>query len=168
MKHNKKFCKAYVFEKVRSNEIIKLLSLFPVKNVFMEINNIEKNSSFYNNMLNRKGEKGLFLDLSSKDYADIFIAKRFDENFTDILDEIIESNPEILAFYLTDLSLEEFLYHKGKTREGRLITEKVAVCVFELLFDENTFIICFDSDLFHQSDLKPMIEEIFMEIWMLK
>lgn len=161
MKRVKKASRAYVYEKLKPNDIIKLSGLFPVENVFMEIINVEKDSSFYKAMEGRKNEHVLFSNPSSKKYADIFISECLGENFSDMLDEIINSNPESLVFYLTDLPLEDFLRHN---RHCDLVTKQIAVCVFEIMFDENTFVISFNSDLLHQSDVVSKMDEIFMKV----
>lgn len=151
---------AYGFEKIKSEDIIKLSELFQAENVFMEIINLEKDSSFYRSMQSRKNEHVLFSNSSSKAYADIFISKCFGENFTDMLDEIIDSRPEILCFYFTDLSLENFLYNNSKIFADKMITKQIAVCVFSIMFDENTFLISYNSDLFGQSDFLSKMDEI--------
>lgn len=161
MKRVKKVSRAYVYEKLKSNDIIKLLGLFHVENVFFEIINIEKDSSFYKAMQSRKNEHVLFPNPSSKTYADIFISECLGENFSDMLDEIINSNPESLVFYLTDLPLEDFLRHN---RHCDLITKQISACVFEIMFDESTFVISFNSDLLHQSDVVSKMDEIFMRV----
>lgn len=154
MKRIRSFNRSYVFEIVKSDEIIRLLSLFGVKNVFMEIFNIEKDSTFYKNIQSRKNEDVLLSNSFSETYADIFISKCFGEKFRDVLDEIIESKPEILAFYLTDLTLEDFLCHNRRILSGnQMITKQIAVCVIEIMFDENAFVIACKSDLAHQFDL---------------
>lgn len=159
-KRIKRVSRSYVFQKVKSNDIVRLLALFHVENIFMEIINLEKDSSFYKNIKSIKEEYVVFSNSSSENDADIFIAKCSGENFNKILDEIIEDKPELLIFYLTNLSLEDFLCYNRSNSRHKIITEQIAVCVFEIIFDENVYSVTFNSDLLHESDFLSKLDEI--------
>lgn len=165
MKSANKFSRAYVFERVRPGVIIELLGLFKVENVFMEIFNIEKDSAFYKSIKDREDEYVLLSKHSLKSYASIFITENFREEKIGILEEIIDSRPEILTFYLTDLPLEDFLClcRGRKNFDDKIIETKIAACVFEIMFDENTFSVTLDKELLRRSDLMPKIDEILIK-----
>lgn len=164
MKCKKRVSRAYAYEEAAAEDIIKLLGLFHVENIFIEVINMKKDSDFYKSIQSGKNKHVLFSNPSSKEYADIFIPGCPDGGFTDILDEIIESSPEILIFYLTDLPLEDFLSYNREASRDKMITEQISACVFEILFDENTCSISFASDLLYQSDFIAEMDEIFRNI----
>lgn len=162
-KRIKRVNRSYVFQKVKSNDIVRLLGLFHVENIFMEIINFKKDSSFYKNIQSIKDEYVVFSNSSSENDAEIFISKCSGENFNKILDEIIEDKPELLIFYLTNLSLEDFLCYNRNSYRTNMITKQISVCVFEIIFDENVYSVTFNSDLLHGSDFISKLDEILIK-----
>ena len=165
MKHKQKVTLSYAYENVQSNDIIKLLKLFYTKNVFIEITNIRIDSDFCKSIQMNQNKYILFQNSPSGTYMDIIISECIDEKFTNTLDEIIDSHPELLLLYLTDLPFENFLYCKSKITNDKIIKKQVCSCVFEIMFDENAFLISFNSRLFYQPDLMCKINQIFMETY---
>ena len=94
---------------------------------------------------------------------DIIISNCIGENFTSILDEIIDNNPEIFLLYFTDLSFENFLYYKSKISNDKIIRNQVCACVFEIMLVENAFLISFNSELFYHPNLRLKIDQILMK-----
>lgn len=156
-----KISRAYQYESVHSSDILKLAKLFPSENIFIEIINIKADSSFCEKIKSQK-EKFIFSLNSSKIYTDIFITESLKEDFSDLLNEIIQNTPEMLLLYFTDLQLEHFLYNSKRSSDDKMIEKHVSACVFEIIFEENTFLISYNSKVFNDLNLIPKIDKILI------
>lgn len=164
MKYVKQKSRAYGYEKVKTNVIIKLLELFHAKKVFIEIFNVSTDSIFCKNILQQKSKYVSFPDSSDKTYMDIVISENMSEDFPNISNNIIDSGSEIISLCLSDLSLEDFIHYNKKIFADKRITKKIINCAIDILFDENVLTVSFNSELFCQSDLLSKIDEIVLEM----
>lgn len=105
----KRVGRTYAFGKMRSGDIIELLELFQTKNIFMEVIKIETDSRFYKSIEEKQEENVIFSCPPIERYTDIFIPVCSREGLAERIDEIIDNDPEMLIFDLTNLSLEEFM-----------------------------------------------------------
>lgn len=143
-----------------SNDMLRLLELFQAKNIFIEIVNLNRESHFYKGLRNGnvKYTSSSLLNASLNPYADIFISKYPESQLVNILDQIIQSNPESLLFYSTDLSFAQFLQQKKSN--DTIVARRVSDCVLEIMFDENVLLISFHSERYHSEHIIPKIENI--------
>lgn len=152
----KKFVKtvSYVFESLKKNEISKMVSLFNTKYVFIEIINIVPDSNFFKELTNNKSQYEYYIESRSENYMDIFIKKFQRENILSIISDLNLCRPEILSFYFTDLPYEVFIEAKNRTYNDKLIANRVAECIFEIFYDENTLSLVYNSESFPVATLE--------------
>ena len=160
MKPTKKIALSYGLKKASSNEINKLLNLFSAKNIFIEIINISSKSDFYNSINNSDIEymSSSVSNKVDKPYIDIFIFSYLEENFLCMIDRIIESKPEELIFYCTNLSTEQFLDIQKSI--NMLIKQQLSDCVLEFMFDENVLSISYNPEQYNQQNMSALVSNI--------
>lgn len=159
----KNFSQDYGYGKAKSSDIMELLSLFHAEGLLIEVIDIRVDSRFCENIENRDVRYVLYPNLSSEvqTHTNIIISEYFSESLVGLLDEIIESDPEMLLLSLTDLSLEQFLYCARKFSDPETIPPQTDTCVFIISFYESFFTISFNTESFCKSDLVPRIEHVF-------
>ena len=163
VKSVKKVACSYVFKRIMARDIVELINLFHAKNLFIEIINIRTESTFCENIRSRKINYVTSSCFPVGTYVDIIIPQSISENYSCIIEEIIESDPETLLFYLTDSSFEQFLYCCGKTSIDKLVSKQVSSFIMEIIFSENTVLISYNAELYNHSDLASKIDGIMAE-----
>lgn len=158
----KKCGRTYVFERDNTDDIIKLLKMFDAREIFVEIGDICADSTFCQNAIYKKG-KYVVSGSSDRDYMDIVIAANINEDFPDILNEIMDGEPDIVSFNLTDLSWENFTYYIQKIYAYRTIEIGISYFVVEVIPDENVLGVVFNAELFSPHDLIPRVEAILFK-----
>ena len=155
----------YVYEELKSSGIIEVLRLFHAKNCLIELFCVKTDSYFFKNLQNSKIKYVSYPRLSSKTYAytSIIISECLGEDLASLLDEIIENTPKAFSLYLTELSLEQFLYCNSKFSIPRIVQRRIADCIITIQFDKNHFCIDFNAELFCQSDLMPKLNRLFIQ-----
>jgi len=146
----------YEYDKLRSSDLKSVLSLFEAKSLIVELIDIRTDSRIINNLQSRSIEYISWQNPSSETYVDIVFEEHFDEGFSEILDEIIESHPKTLILCSTNLSLGQFLYHAN--RNPLPVQAGVTACVISIEFESNSFSVFFNTELFSQSEIIPGID----------
>ena len=160
----KKATYTYVFKRIKTSDIVELLRLFHANSLLIEIINMRTESAFCKNIQSRKINYATSSCLPTGTYTDMIIPLSNCENYSDIIDEIIESDPETLIFYLTDSSLEQFLYSCRKTSIDKLISRQVSSFIMEIMFCENTVLISYDAELYSNPDLTSKIDGVLAQV----
>ena len=161
--HVKQISRNYGYIDYKSSDVLKLLELFGAENYYVEIIGIRVDSPFYRDIQSKKINYVPSICFPSDEYVDIIISEFYKESLTDVLDEAVSSNPEKLVFHLTDLPFEQFLYsgfdkHFTFSQE---ISKRLTTCVFEILFDENSFAVTYNAEAHSHPGLLSKIDHVF-------
>jgi len=156
---------SYGYTKTSSQPFIKLMKMTGIQNVYAEIICAKNNSSLCREMENNNGRYGLYRGQSDDIYTDylwVNCLTKCDEN---LLDKVIESEPEIVTFYFSEKSiiddrdnLEIFAYTKN-------MDEFIWECVFEIGLDEDYFSVSFNSRRFSPKKFISEIENVICAIY---
>ena len=159
----KQISRNYGYTDFKSSDVLKLMELFNAKNYYVEIIDIKVDSPFCKDIQSKKIKYVPSICFPSDEYVDIIISELYEESLTDVLDEAVSSNPGILKFHITDLPFEQFLYssfdkHFTFSQE---ISKRLTTCVFEILFDENSFAVTYNAEAHSHPGLLSKIDHVF-------
>jgi len=151
----------YEYDKLRSSDLISVLSLLEAKSLIVELIDIRTDSCIIKNLQSRSVEYISWPNPSSETNVDIVFEEHFDEGFSEILDAIIESHPKTLIICSTNLPFAQFLYHAKSN--PLLIQAGVAACIVSVDFGEKNLYVFFNTELFSQSEIVPRIDSALIK-----
>ena len=153
---------SFGYGEFRATDVTRLLALFEAGSFIIEIYNIGHASEYVGSLENSKLEY-LVSSKSSKDaFVDVLVAKRGYDDLPELLEEIVQSDPEALYIYLTDMPIEQLDYCKQNLSSSELISIMDADCTIEVLLYENALLVSYKTELYDSSMVKQHIEEILL------
>lgn len=157
-RRTKEFNAAFVFDKSTSDLaaiLTELLCLFHADNLIFKISGLGTNGSLYRKIVNSDLRFVVYpnYELEPQGYARALIQCSVSQALQFFMEEITLDNPGHITFYLTDLSLEQFLYNRRT--QYNLDVPKVhnVGCTITIVLDESYIDVTFDTDLFNKSDI---------------
>jgi len=150
----------FEYDKLKSSNIIEVLRLLQADDLIIELIGVGTNSSLLKNLQSWKTDYASRTRTTPEIDIDIIFAKRFNNKFTDMLDEIIENHPRILTLCSTNLSLGQFLHHAN--RKPLLVQAGVVACVVSIEFESNSFSVFFNTELFSQPEISQSLVKAFV------
>ena len=161
--YQKLFNGDFGIDSAKSPVIMQLLQLFQADYLWIEIIDVETISPFCQSLKNSNVKHVILTDLSPEkgEYSNIVITEHFSENLVELLDKILECEPDTVWIEPAISSFEQTFYHANKLHNTEMIPKQISSFGLEISFYESYFYISFNTEKFSKSEMVPKIKKIF-------